>query len=207
MKKRSAILLALLLSVSMISPALTYVQVYAEDSVNNVIVESEEPINISGTGEVETQPDQSGDHVNSGTDTTDTEDAGQIEEDKEAGENAGKGEDESTAKSDELTGAEETVSKPEETPTPEPAPLPTPEPTPEPEPNPEPTPEPNPEPGEDTKVLEDGTYKVQVTSSSSMFKVTDCVLTVKEGLISAQLTLSGKGYGYLYSGTAKQADV
>ena len=205
MKKRSTILLALLLSVSMISPALTYVQVYAEDSVNNVIVESEEPINISGTGEVETQPDQSGDHVNSGTDTTDTEDAGQIEEDKEAGENAGKGEDESTAKSDELTGAEETVSKPEETPTPEPAPSPTPEPTPEPEPNPEPTPEPNPEPGEDTKVLEDGTYKVQVTSSSSMFKVTDCVLTVKEGLISAQLTLSGKGYGYLYSGTAKQA--
>ena len=198
MKKRSTILLALLLSVSMISPALTYMQVYAEDSVNNVIVESEEPINISGTGEVETQPDQSNENVNSGTDTTDTEDAGQIEEDKEAGENAGKGEDESTAKSDELTGAEET-------PTPEPAPLPTPEPTPEPEPNPEPTPEPNPEPGDDTKVLEDGTYKVQVTSSSSMFKVTDCVLTVKEGLISAQLTLSGKGYGYLYSGTAKQA--
>lgn len=187
MKKRSAILLALLLSVSMISPALTYMQVYAEDSVNNVIVESEEPINISGTGEVETQPEQSGDNMNSGTDTTDREDAGQIEEDKEAGENAGKGEDESTAKSDELTGAEETVSKPETTPTPEP------------------TPEPNPEPGEDTKVLEDGTYKVQVTSSSAMFKVTDCVLTVKEGLIRAQLTLSGKGYGYLYSGTAKQA--
>lgn len=209
MKKRSAILLALLLSVSMISPTLTYMQVYAEDSVNNVIVESEEPINISGTGEVETQPEQSGDNVNSGTDTTDREDAGQIEEDKEAGENAGKGEDESTAKSDELTGAEETVSKPETTPTPEPAPSPTPEPVPEPEPtpepNPEPTPEPNPEPGEDTKVLEDGTYKVQVTSSSAMFKVTDCVLTVKEGLIRAQLTLSGKGYGYLYSGTAKQA--
>ena len=90
MKKRSAILLALLLSVSMISPTLTYMQVYAEDSVNNVIVESEEPINISGTGEVETQPEQSDDNVNSGTDTTDTEDAGQIEEDKEAGENAGK---------------------------------------------------------------------------------------------------------------------
>ena len=187
MKKRSAILLALLLSVSMISPALTYMQVYAEDSVNNVIVESEEPINISGTGEVETQPEQSSENVNNETDTTDTEDAGQIEEDKEAGENAGNGEDESTTKSDELTGVEETVSKPETTPTPEP------------------TPEPNPEPGEDTKVLEDGTYKVQVTSSSNMFKVTDCVLTVKEGLISAQLTLSGKGYGYLYSGTAKQA--
>lgn len=184
MKKRSAILLALLLSVSMISPALTYMQVYAEDSVNNVIVESEEPINISGTGEVETQPEQSGD-------------------------NAGKGEDESTTKSDELTGKEETVSKPETTPTPEPAPSPNPEPVPspnpEPAPEPEPKPEPTPEPGEDTKVLEDGTYKVQVTSSSAMFKVTDCVLTVKEGLISAQLTLSGKGYGYLYSGTAKQA--
>lgn len=209
MKKRSAILLALLLSVSMISPALTYMQVYAEDSVNNVIVESEEPINISGTGEVETQPEQSGDNVNSGTGTTDTEDAGQIEEDKEAGENAGKGEDESTTKSDELTGKEETVSKPETTPTPEPAPSPNPEPVPspnpEPAPEPEPKPEPTPEPGEDTKVLEDGTYKVQVTSSSAMFKVTDCVLTVKEGLISAQLTLSGKGYGYLYSGTAKQA--
>ncbi len=49
---------------------------------------------------------------------------------------------------------------------------------------------------------EDGTYKANVTSSSSMFKVTDCVLTSKNGKMTAKVTLSGTGYDYLYAGTS-----
>lgn len=53
--------------------------------------------------------------------------------------------------------------------------------------------------------VKDGTYKVNVTSSSSMFKVTDCVLTSKNGDMTAKLTLSGTGYDYLYVGTSAEA--
>ena len=64
------------------------------------------------------------------------------------------------------------------------------------------------EEGSDTPeavVLSDGTYHVNVESSSSMFKVTDCVLTVKNGEMSAVITLSGTGYDKLYMGTAEDA--
>ena len=54
---------------------------------------------------------------------------------------------------------------------------------------------------------EDGTYKANVTSSSSMFKVTDCVLTSKNGKMTAKVTLSGTGYDYLYAGTSAKAAV
>ena len=52
---------------------------------------------------------------------------------------------------------------------------------------------------------EDGTYKANVTTSSSMFKVTDCVLTSKNGKMTAKVTLSGTGYDYLYAGTSAKA--
>ena len=52
---------------------------------------------------------------------------------------------------------------------------------------------------------EDGTYKANVTSSSSMFRVTDCVLTSKNGKMTAKVTLSGTGYDYLYAGTSAKA--
>ena len=52
---------------------------------------------------------------------------------------------------------------------------------------------------------EDGTYKANVTSSSSMFKVTDCVLTSKNEKMTAKVTLSGTGYDYLYAGTSAKA--
>lgn len=52
---------------------------------------------------------------------------------------------------------------------------------------------------------EDGTYKANVTSSSSMFKVTDCALTSKNGKMTAKVTLSGTGYDYLYAGTSAKA--
>lgn len=54
---------------------------------------------------------------------------------------------------------------------------------------------------------EDGTYKVNVTSSSTMFNVVDCVLTSKNGKMTAKVTLGGTGYDYLYAGTSAKAAV
>lgn len=90
------------------------------------------------------------------------------------------------------------IPTPEETSTPEPSPEPTP--SPNPMPNPEPTPTPTPE-----VTVANGIYSMDVTSSSSMFKVVDCILTAKDGKMSAVLTLSGTGYGYLYMGTKEEA--
>lgn len=90
------------------------------------------------------------------------------------------------------------IPTPEETSTPEPSPEPTP--SPNPMPNPEPTPTPTPE-----ATVANGIYSMDVTSSSSMFKVVDCILTAKDGKMSAVLTLSGTGYGYLYMGTKEEA--
>ena len=53
--------------------------------------------------------------------------------------------------------------------------------------------------------VSDGSYKANVTSSSSMFKVTDCILTSKNGEMTAKITLSGTGYDYLYVGTSAEA--
>lgn len=54
-------------------------------------------------------------------------------------------------------------------------------------------------------MLKDGKYSIGVDSSAAMFRVTDCTLTVKSKKISAVITLSGTGYGYLYLGTAVEA--
>lgn len=53
--------------------------------------------------------------------------------------------------------------------------------------------------------LKDGTYPISVTSSSSMFRVVDAQLTAKDGVMSAVLTLSGKGYEKLFMGTGEEA--
>lgn len=53
--------------------------------------------------------------------------------------------------------------------------------------------------------VKDGEYDVIVDSSSSMFKITACKLTVKEGKMTAVMTMSGTGYGKLYMGTAEDA--
>lgn len=71
------------------------------------------------------------------------------------------------------------IPNPGETSTPDPAPTPTP--TPDPVPNPNPAPE---------ATVANGIYSMDVTSSSSMFKVVDCILTAKDGKMSAVLTLS-----------------
>lgn len=53
--------------------------------------------------------------------------------------------------------------------------------------------------------IKEGTYAIEVQSSSSMFRIVDAQLTVKEGKMSALLTLSGTGYLKLYMGTGEQA--
>lgn len=53
--------------------------------------------------------------------------------------------------------------------------------------------------------LKDGTYSIDVASSSSMFKIVSCELTVKEGKMTAVMTMSGKGYLKLYMGTGEEA--
>ena len=53
--------------------------------------------------------------------------------------------------------------------------------------------------------LKDGSYSVKVVTSSSMFPVTDCVLNVKDGKMTAVMTMSGTGYLYVYTGTGLEA--
>lgn len=67
-------------------------------------------------------------------------------------------------------------------------------------PDPAPTPTPTPE-----ATVANGIYSMDVASSSSMFKVVDCILTAKDGKMNAVLTLSGTGYGYPYMGTKEEA--
>lgn len=54
-------------------------------------------------------------------------------------------------------------------------------------------------------VLTDGIYTVTVDSSSAMFSITECTLTVENGTMTADMTMSGTGYLYLYMGTAEEA--
>ena len=53
--------------------------------------------------------------------------------------------------------------------------------------------------------LKDGTYTIEVDSSSSMFRIVSAELTVKDGQMSAVLTLGGKGYLKLFMGTGEEA--
>lgn len=53
--------------------------------------------------------------------------------------------------------------------------------------------------------IKEGTYAIDVSSSSSMFRIVDAQLTVKGGQMSAVLTLSGTGYLKLYMGTGEEA--
>ena len=53
--------------------------------------------------------------------------------------------------------------------------------------------------------LKDGEYEVEVDSSSSMFRVVECRITVKDGSISARMKMSGKGYSKVCMGKAEAA--
>lgn len=55
------------------------------------------------------------------------------------------------------------------------------------------------------KDIKDGVYDVKVDSSSSMFNVTSCELTVKDGEMTAVMTMHGTGYLKLFMGTGTEA--
>lgn len=54
--------------------------------------------------------------------------------------------------------------------------------------------------------IKDGVYPVEVKSSSSMFNITECELTVQNGEMSAVMTMGGTGYRYIFMGTGEQAE-
>lgn len=53
--------------------------------------------------------------------------------------------------------------------------------------------------------LPDGTYEIEVRSSSSFFKIMSAQLTVSEGEMTAVLTMYSSSYSYLYMGSPKEA--
>jgi len=53
--------------------------------------------------------------------------------------------------------------------------------------------------------LRDGTYPVTVKSSSSMFKIESCELTVEGGSMTAVMHMGGKGYLSVFMGTGGEA--
>lgn len=53
--------------------------------------------------------------------------------------------------------------------------------------------------------IKDGTYEIEVDSSSKMFRIVKCELTVKDGNMTAVMTMSGDGYLKLYMGTGEEA--
>lgn len=54
---------------------------------------------------------------------------------------------------------------------------------------------------------EDGLYSIGVSSNATMFKIVDCLLKAEDEKMIAVMTLSGSGYGYLYQGTAEEAEM
>lgn len=57
----------------------------------------------------------------------------------------------------------------------------------------------------ENKTLTDGNYHVNAEAGGKMFRVTDCVMTVKNGQMTAAVTLSGQGYNRIYLGDEKNA--
>ena len=53
--------------------------------------------------------------------------------------------------------------------------------------------------------VKEGTYHIDVDSSSSMFKIADCELTAADGTLTAKLTINSKSYDHLFAGTAEEA--
>ena len=54
--------------------------------------------------------------------------------------------------------------------------------------------------------LNDGEYDITVKSSSSMFSIESCRLTVRDGSMTARMIMSGKGYLYIYQGSKDEAE-
>ena len=54
--------------------------------------------------------------------------------------------------------------------------------------------------------LNDGEYHINVDSSSSMFKIADCILKVSEGKMTADVIINSQSYDYLFMGTGEEAE-
>lgn len=55
------------------------------------------------------------------------------------------------------------------------------------------------------RIIADGTYQVNAEAGGKMFRVTDCVMTVKNEQMTAAVTLSGQGYNRIYLGDVNNA--
>ena len=55
------------------------------------------------------------------------------------------------------------------------------------------------------RIIADGTYQVNAEAGGKMFRVVNCVMTVKNGQMMASVTLSGQGYNRIYLGDVKDA--
>ena len=55
-------------------------------------------------------------------------------------------------------------------------------------------------------MIEEGTYDIEVKSSSSMFRIVECQLIVADGKMVAHMTLSAHGYEKLFMGTGAEAE-
>lgn len=55
------------------------------------------------------------------------------------------------------------------------------------------------------RIIADGTYQVNAEAGGKMFRVTNCVMTVKNGQMTAAVTLSGQGYNRIYLGDVNNA--
>ena len=51
----------------------------------------------------------------------------------------------------------------------------------------------------------DGVYTVEVKTDSNLLKITNCVLSIRSGAMTAMLTAANSNYDYLYLGLAKDA--
>ena len=61
------------------------------------------------------------------------------------------------------------------------------------------------QPARPAGVPADGVYTTTAETGTTMFRVVEIILTVKNGKMSAEITLSGTGYDDLYMGTAAEA--
>ncbi len=59
---------------------------------------------------------------------------------------------------------------------------------------------------EEPEKIEDGDYEVKATSDNDMFRIIDAKLKVKNGEMTADITLSGTGYDLMFTGTKEEAD-
>lgn len=55
------------------------------------------------------------------------------------------------------------------------------------------------------EMVKDGVYPITVDSSSSMFQIEACELTVKDGEMTAVMTMGGTGYLKVFMGTGEEA--